>query len=271
MDEQLRLLVLLLLFLAIPAVTTAVVLLRRVRERGGAVDASALGLPDVLVCFFLCGFFALLVLGHHPQQKAGAARELKPQQIVDNIVFFLGLLGLLAGFLRLRRIPPAAFFGLRRWPLGRVLLTGVLLLGSIYPLVHGLGQLLAVLLQEAAREQDVVKLYRDVAQSGNSGQLALMIFMAVIFQPVAEETLFRGYFYATFKGWAGPVASAVFTATLFAAIHLNLASFPSLLVLALGLTLAYEWSGSLLVPIVMHAAFNGVQLALFTWQNHHAS
>jgi membrane protease YdiL (CAAX protease family) len=102
-------------------------------------------------------------------------------------------------------------------------------------------------------------------KSGDPSMFGMLVFVAVVFQPAVEELLFRGYFYGVFKGWAGAVASAIFTATLFAAIHGNVAALVPLLLFALGLTLAYEWSGSLLVPVAMHMTFNGVQLAVLTW------
>ena len=54
--------------------------------------------------------------------------------------------------------------------------------------------------------------------------------------------------------------AALLTSALFALVHVNLASLPALFYLALCLTLAYEWTGSLLVPITMHALFNTVSL-----------
>ena len=49
---------------------------------------------------------------------------------------------------------------------------------------------------------------------------------------------------------------------LFGAVHGNLLTLPSLVLLAFALTLAYEWSGSLLLPIFMHAVFNASNLLL---------
>ncbi len=267
MNEPVTALLWAMVIFALPGVILGARLLRRVWETGGRVQAQALGLPDLLISFFLCGYFALLVVG---QAAAGGsapapAPKLKAEHIIPNMIFFLGLLGLLVGFLRIRRISPVELFGLRRWPVWRAALVGALMVAAIYPLMHILAQLVQFALQDGAQEQDVVKLYRQVAQSGDRQNLALLLFVAVIFQPIVEETIFRGYFYATFKGWAGALASAVFTATLFAAIHVNIVALPALLVLALALTLAYEWSGSLVVPIAMHMTFNGVQLAIFTW------
>ena len=61
------------------------------------------------------------------------------------------------------------------------------------------------------------------------------------------------------RSWA---LAAGLAALLFALAHFNLASALPLFVLALGLSLAYVASGSLWVPILMHALFNTFSLAL---------
>jgi len=249
---------------SLPGLIVCARMLRRVREFGGRVLTDSLGLPDLLMSFFLAGFFGLAaVMGG--QRSDSQARVMTTAEILPNLLFFALLIGLLIGFLLLRRISPTQLFGLKRLSAGRALVIGTLVIAAIFPLIGAIGWGMSQLLAENAQEQDVVKLYRHVAETGDGANLALLIFVAVLFQPAVEEVLFRGYFYSTFKGWAGPVASAVCTATLFATIHLSIAALPALFVLALMLTLAYEWSGSLLVPISMHAVFNGVQLALLTW------
>ena len=51
---------------------------------------------------------------------------------------------------------------------------------------------------------------------------------------------------------------------LFAGVHVHLPSFGPLFVLGGCLTLAYEWSGSILVPMTMHALFNFFSLSVFS-------
>ena len=57
-------------------------------------------------------------------------------------------------------------------------------------------------------------LYRDVAKAGDTSNLALLLFVAVLFQPIVEEIIFRGYFKRQFKALGqnaiiGIVASAI--------------------------------------------------------------
>jgi membrane protease YdiL (CAAX protease family) len=52
----------------------------------------------------------------------------------------------------------------------------------------------------------------------------------------------------------------VANALLFAAVHAHLPSFAPLFVLGICFTIAYEWSGSILVSMTMHALFNALAL-----------
>src|SRR5689334_718429 len=48
--------------LALPGIVLTLRMIGAVREKGGNVRAEAFGWPDVLLAFFLCGFFALSTL-----------------------------------------------------------------------------------------------------------------------------------------------------------------------------------------------------------------
>jgi len=261
---------------SIPGIVVAVRLLARLRaDGGGRVPTGSFGLPDLMVAFFLSGFFGLLVVlqGLRGDPAQGAQGADGPRITINALTasasFFLTLSLLLIGFMKLRKISPSTQFGLSQLPWWRALLFGFCLLLAVGPLLMTLGGLMQALLGGAAHEQEVVTVLRDQVRVGETSQLILPIFIVTIFQPIAEEILFRGYFYAVFKGWAGALAGALFTSILFATVHSNLAALPALLVLALMLTLAYEWSGSLKLPIAMHMLFNGIQVALMARAINH--
>jgi membrane protease YdiL (CAAX protease family) len=86
-------------------------------------------------------------------------------------------------------------------------------------------------------------------------KVVLAVF-AVTAAPLWEETFFRGLAYPALKQRWGMAIAMTVTSLLFAVIHFHLPSLPLLLALAVGLTLAYEYTGSLLTPIAMHALFN---------------
>jgi membrane protease YdiL (CAAX protease family) len=111
-------------------------------------------------------------------------------------------------------------------------------------------------LGEKAVAQPVVELFSKGAQQADYSAIAQILVAVVIIAPISEELLFRGYFFGVGKRYFGGLASGGMTALLFAAVHANLASLLPLFVFALCLTLAYERTGSILVPIGMHALFN---------------
>ena len=81
--------------------------------------------------------------------------------------------------------------------------------------------------------------------------------------PLAEEILFRGILYPTIKQAGFPRVALWGTSLLFAAIHLNLAIFLPLLLLALMLTWLYEKTDNLLAPIAAHSLFNMLNFVRF--------
>lgn len=84
----------------------------------------------------------------------------------------------------------------------------------------------------------------------------LLLFMAVIMAPVSEELLFRASIYRFCRGRLGIPWSILISGALFAIMHQNLLSFPSLLLVGVFLCLVYEISGNIKTAIAFHAFFN---------------
>src|SRR4029077_11324988 len=96
-------------------------------------------------------------------------------------------------------------------------------------------------------------------------QRILIIILAVAVAPLAEELVFRFFIYGVLKRYFGMLVALVINALLFAAVHQHLPSFGPLFVLGACFTLAYEWSGSILVPMTMHSLFNSVNLVVLAF------
>jgi membrane protease YdiL (CAAX protease family) len=99
----------------------------------------------------------------------------------------------------------------------------------------------------------------------------LQVFLvAAVVAPIVEETMFRGVLYrhlreATCKARA--LWSVLFSATvvsfLFAVVHpQGWVAVPALMALAYAFTLAREWRGSLIAPMVAHGINNGLLMLL---------
>ena len=96
----------------------------------------------------------------------------------------------------------------------------------------------------------------------NPWVLTYSFFLTLVLAPVFEEVLFRGFILPLFARGIGIGPAVLLTSAIFAALHGDLSYFAPLFVLAVGFSLAYIYSGSLLVPIAMHALLNGVNLVL---------
>ncbi|NQT94786.1 MAG: CPBP family intramembrane metalloprotease [Lentisphaerae bacterium] len=91
---------------------------------------------------------------------------------------------------------------------------------------------------------------------------AYIAFFAVAVAPIVEEMLFRGVALSVTSKTVRPAIAVIAVSGLFAAIHFHTASLVPLFVIALAFSTAYIHSGSIVVPIVMHAAFNGVAVSI---------
>ena len=118
-------------------------------------------------------------------------------------------------------------------------------------LLHGIGI--------AAEPQTAVKMLQTAMPIG---QTIVYGFFAIILAPVAEELIFRGVLYPTFKQNGYPRLAIWATAILFAATHVNMMAFIPLTFLALVLTALYEKTENLIAPIVTHSLFNAVNFYL---------
>lgn len=110
-----------------------------------------------------------------------------------------------------------------------------------------------------SKPQEAVTLVRETS---DIGLLVAMAVAAIIFAPIAEEVIFRGYLYPVVKKFTDRWFASVFTGVFFGVIHFNLMALPMLALMGVVLAVVYEKSGSLWVPIGCHAAFNATSVGL---------
>ena len=235
-------------------------LLGGIRREGGRVRAKTYGFPELLISLVLAGSFLALVVKTTLRPDTADAPKVMLDQVLPNAAVFATMFIGIALFLRIRGIDITRALGLDRVPVVRGLAIGFGLILAAFPLVLGSGLIMQAVLRQEAQEQELVTLFRQVAHESDRFAVAQIFFAGAVVAPICEEFLFRGFFYIVFKRYFGAVASALLTSALFAAFHVNLAAFPSLFLLALCFVIAFETTGSLLVPITMHAIFNGAQL-----------
>ena len=229
--------------------------------RNGKVRSGDFGLPDLLASTV---FFTWLI-GLAIKNMTAPARVLTQQDLLSGGILYVLIIGAISGFLLIRKFNLKEQFGFRcvRW--WKVPLFALGLLMVIFPVVGIAGAITQKILGPDAEPQEIVKFFQQAVQEGDSSSMLITILIGGILAPVAEELMFRGYLYPLCKRYAGVIAGVVFNSVFFAAMHANVTALPALCCLAVGFTLAYELTGSLLVPMVMHAVFN---FTMFTVMLH---
>lgn len=96
--------------------------------------------------------------------------------------------------------------------------------------------------------------------------VAVVILGAVVVAPVTEELIYRGLLQTGLAGLAGSRwAGVLLTSGVFVLMHVGAASWhtmPTLLALSVAMGAAFERTGRIATPIVMHVAFNALNVAL---------
>jgi membrane protease YdiL (CAAX protease family) len=248
------------LFLLV-SVLVYVALIRQIATRRSTENAESIrtfSLPEAILAAALVSFLLLNV-------SAGASQNpmrLTSRDLAANFLFTVVVVFFVATFLRLRRIDLNSLGGFSAMSFRRALSTGTVLLFAAYPLI-ALGDLIAQRVYGAgSSKQGIVDLFNE---SDTIEQRVLIIILAVAVAPIAEEFLFRFFLYGVLKRYFGRALGVVSNALLFAAVHAHLPSFAPLLVLGTCFTLAYEWSGSILVSMTMHSLFNSFTLVVLAF------
>jgi membrane protease YdiL (CAAX protease family) len=222
-------------------------------------DNAVSRLGGFLVCFY-GGFF----LGALAQKNAQPIGPSVSQMIIAALSLQGAALMLVPHFLREQDLSWKEAFGFgNNWR--RAMMLGVILACLFLPVAMGLQWLSAQVMVHLPRLQ----LRPQEQEAVQTLQMAVTWFhrlalgaVTIVLAPAAEEILFRGILYPTIKQAGFPRLAMWGTALLFAAIHLNLATFVPLTILALGLALLYERTDNLLAPITAHALFNAMNFVI---------
>jgi membrane protease YdiL (CAAX protease family) len=168
------------------------------------------------------------------------------------IVVLAGVIGVLAE----NRRDLASQFGFNRMKPSKAMTLGILIFGAVMlvenPLTEASSWALD-LLSVPHPDQESVETFREYS---SSAMQLVFIFQAVFIFPVVEELFFRGYLLTFLKNYTSTGLAVVLSGGVFAFAHLNLGAAIPLWFLGIVLGIAYEHTGSLLVPISVHACFN---------------
>lgn len=197
----------------------------------------------------------LLAFLLHVSLGSYAQRAYLPLGIAyGQILFFFGIPWLAVASMGLEPRDFLAFSWPRGWTWPWIVLaafTGFLLAGGL----NSLNQWMVG--PDVARLFDSTRVLRGRPFSEQIGVALGVTLLA----PLGEEVLFRGYLLRVFRARYGATAALLLTSGIFAAMHLNPASFLALLALGLLFGLLRMASGSLVPALVGHAVQNGLTAA----------
>ena len=238
-------------------------LFRQVAARhngAAAIGERQLGLPEAVAAILLIAWFVLnVVLAFKVQRATFQTREL-----VETGAFSFAVIFALTLLLYLRGFSVLSLGGFSRLGFGRIVSTAAVLLFAAYPLLFAADGLSRWLLGEGSSRQQIVEMFTG---SETLQQRILIIVLAITIAPFAEEFIFRFFLYGVLKRYLGRGPGLLLNSLLFAAVHVHLPSLGPLFVLGGCFTLAYEWSGSILVSMTMHALFNFLSLSALAFPN----
>lgn len=209
--------------------------------------------PDAIAAFMLGSLFLWNAVAAPPNDKI----VLRTSDLAVNAVISLAIFAILAGFLIARGRNVSILAGFRRLPFWRTLTTAVILLFAAYPLIMLTDLLSERVLHLPSGRQNIVEMFSG---SETLRQRVLIIILAVAIAPLVEEFIFRFFIYGVLRRYAGRFIGLVSNAALFSAVHAHLPSAAPLFVLGACFTIAYEWTGSIIVTMTMHALFNSITL-----------
>jgi membrane protease YdiL (CAAX protease family) len=210
--------------------------------------ALAASLTVPLVLGIVAALFVVAAGGDVEELPPGVLIGLTFAQDIGFIVVPL----LLATWLVSR--PTAMDFGLRKphrmW----------LAIGLLFAVYIGFIVLSGIWVEALGIEQEDT-LPDELGVKDSTVNLVLVLILVTVMAPVAEELLFRGYVYRALRNWRGVWPAAIISGALFGGIHMGsspIGFIVPLAILGVGLALLYHWTGSLYLPVALHALNNSI-------------
>ena len=192
--------------------------------------------------------------------------DMTTAMLVMSIAFHWPVIVYLAIRYRVAGITWFDAFGIQRRGLGRALCGGTLAYLGMMPIVFVYMMAYHLCLRTLQVDIELQDVAHAITQEPVTVARLYFYLLGIIIAPVAEELLFRGVLFPLLARWVGLLPGVLLVSVLFAAIHWHVPSLLPLFVVSVCLCMAYAYSRSLTVPIVMHILFNAVHLLLLQTQ-----
>jgi len=243
----------LLLLLGLLYIRMAARVAKSVFAKGDCFPAQVWKFPESFLTGAVVLFFVLMAI---PAFTAPPGRiDLKA--IESALGLYSSIILFVVGFLVFRNVNPIEAFGLRWTSWSEGLLSVIAALALLLPPIYAAQWLGYCLSGPETNPQPIVTFL--IEHQSLRDRLSVVL-IAVVAAPLTEELIFRGCLYGILRQVGGKSLAITVSSLLFALIHGHIPSFAGLVILAVGLCLLYEKTGSLWAPILLHAAFNGLSI-----------
>jgi membrane protease YdiL (CAAX protease family) len=219
-------------------------------------------LPILLVLLLLRAFLLLSVTAIQRVGWMAHATLVNVAIVVDTLFFHFAGLFLIIFALRKMKLAWHHAFGLSLHDFPRQTAYAITFYVGVMPVVFFASFIYAAFLTDvgyplnASDTQEVVSIFTQA-----NYPLWLKLYMgivAVTLAPLVEELLFRGILLPLLARYMNSAWAILLVSAMFAMLHCHVPSLAPLFVIAVAFSYAYLYSGSILVPVIMHALFNAV-------------
>jgi len=257
------------------AVAGILLLLLWARRRSGInwpVFPQPVHIREEVILICMLAYFGVALLLSGGMKSLAVADEVLHGLVVNNGAQIAGVAACI--FLATRTVPGgvrAFLFGAgagdapkRSFAWSEVFLLSVVAIG-VCPLIRDATAWL-ILLVAPDYSFDSHPTLKALEEAGlPPSRVALLWIGAAVVAPVAEEVFFRGVLQNYLRGMTGFGSAVALSSLAFAAVHISqVHAVPALFFLGLLLSIAYARAGNLIVPVLIHAAFN---LKTLVWES----
>lgn len=240
---------------------------KRIRETEGKVPQLPLHLSEFILGIFTILLLAFLTASAVDLLTHDRVEERLQKMLMAGAVQLAALLGLFAFLKVFPKKFSAPFNGTSMgWAeaFKISLYTFLIMIPVFWPLA-GAWKLFIEYFHLPAQQQEPVLW---LAEAESLTLLLTMTVATIVLAPLTEELLFRGCLYRFLKSKLPLVFALLLSGVLFALVHFNLLSLLPLFFLGVILAYAYERTGSIKVPILIHGIFNANTIMLIVLTAH---
>lgn len=239
------------------------------REQKTALQRLPWRWNDGAAVFFPLGILygILLLLGVLTQKIAASSTDMFQYLLlcIPTTIIQMAAVFLVWRVIKIRGTGLKDAFGVCRTNLIRNILLGLFFfLATVPPLLLSaiLSQILLTKVGIEVSHQDIVYVFSNAENP--VWFLSYLLILASVTAPFVEELLFRGIALPLLAQRAGTIGAVTMVSLFFSVMHLHLPSMLPLFVISFSLSIAYVYSGSLIVPIVAHAFFNTANVLILS-------